>query len=225
MSISSIFANQKCIEEWLEASSRTIKKDPRNKAALYIHVALDELCDLYTRTLNKETDINRLAKRHEIFDRFEQAAQTGYPRGMFFEGLARREGFGCKQDAETGKALIQVAGVARNCELALNYLGVSYFKSAPETAVNFFKQATVSGYPQAFKNLGLANLYGIGTKQSFAEAIRCFKKAGYVAQAELALVAEYINRLQSRLRHQENNVVSLEQVSKVVSVAKLGLRK
>lgn len=216
----SIFANHKCIEEWLEESSRTIKKDPRNKAVLDVHVALDEAYDLYFPTVEaKDSNILPTVKRLEIFSRFERSARTGCPNAMFFEGLARREGFGCKKDLTTGNALIQVAAIARNCNLALNYLGVSYFSQAPEMALKFFQQAALNGYDRAYKNLGIASLYGRGIGQSYAEAIRCFKTAGAVARNELAQVAQHLKYLQARAqltaaKPQEAKVVILDQAAR-----------
>src|SRR4051812_14826266 len=108
----SIFANTKFMEEWLEASSKTIKEEPRNKVALDIHIGLHEAHGLYLPE-NKLKDFDALPinKRPEIFARFERSACSGdqfASRAMFFEGLSRREGFGCKKDITTGNALIQV---------------------------------------------------------------------------------------------------------------------
>ena len=211
--MASIFANLKCTEEWLEASSRTITSDPRHKPALDVHVALHEISDLYSPEKQpSDPKVLPINKRHEIFARFERSALTGYPVAMFFEGLARREGFGCKQDVIAGNALIQVAGLARNCDLALNFLGVSYFSQAPETAVKFFQQAALNGYNRAYKNLGLANLYGVGIRQSYVEAIRCFKTAGDIAKLELAKVAYHLACLQQSL--QKTNVLILDQTTR-----------
>jgi hypothetical protein len=218
--MASIFANRTCIEEWLEASSKTIVADPRDKRAVDVHTALSDAHELYfPETKTKDSTELPTEKRAEIFTRFERSALTGYPTAMFFEGVARREGFGCKQDQTTGNALIQVAAVARGCVLALNYLGVSYFSNAPEMAVRFFQQAALKGYNRAYRNLGIANLYGVGVKQSYAGAIRFFTAAGPVARPELQKVAAHLKNLQARAAIQpvnvsEANVVHLDHAAR-----------
>lgn len=164
----SIFLNPRFTTEWREASSRTIKQDPNNQAALYVHVALSAIQDLQAKQLADSP----LKKRHEIFAYIHQSANTGYPRAMFLEGLALKEGFGCKQDIATGEAFIRVAAVGRNCDIAINYL-------------NF--------------RLGLAYLFGKHMPQSYEKAIKCLKLAGNVAAPELKMVAEHLTRMQVRL--------------------------
>lgn len=173
------------IKVWRDASSKAIQIDPNNQAALYIHCALNALHDTYVTKL--PTVSNPLEVRNATFNYIQQAALTGYPPALFFEGLARLEGFGCKQDQTTGKALIQVSAVARACDLAIGFVQM---------------------------RIGIAHLYGKGAAQSFKLAIQNFKLAGAIAQPQLQLVAAHLHKMRLRMAPvsmlQKSNVVVLE---------------
>jgi hypothetical protein len=170
---------------WRSASSKAIQTNPDSQAILSVHFALNSLHEVYVK--NAQQGSNPLTVRHETFSYFQQAAITGYAPALFFEGLARLEGFGCQKDQTTGKALIQVAAVARACELAINFVQM---------------------------RLGVAHLYGKGATQSFKQAIEQFKSAGEIAQPHLQLVATHLQKMRARMAPKmpqaKSNIVMLD---------------
>lgn len=177
--------NQHFVGIWHAANSKSIQNNPRDQSALYLQVGLNELLN-YSNS-NGVVEL-ALQKRKEIFDYFYQAGKHGDPRGMFFEGLCFLEGFGCKEDVDTGRAFIQVAAVGRKCDLALNYLN---------------------------RILGLEYLYGTKRPQSFAAAIKSFQLSGEIATPELHMVGAHLQKMQLRLQQIQSmkKVVVLEQPS------------
>ncbi len=177
--------NPHYINAWRSASSKAIQTNPDDQAALLIHFALNNLHKLYVTKAQQDT--SPLILRSEIFTYFQQAAISGYPPALFFEGLARLEGFGCQKDQATGKALIQVAAVARTCKLAINFVQMS---------------------------LGMAYLLGNGAPQCFKQAIQQFKFAGEIARPQLQFIASHLQQMRVRMSPQSiqtrSNVVILD---------------
>lgn len=203
----SIFANPRFMEELLAASADAITKNPRNKAASDVHDALNDLHDLYSpNTSTKNTTVvlpNE--KRHEILTRFERSAKTGNMLALFLAGICKENGVGCLRDPK-GIHFINVAA-EWDCALALNYLGLSNFRTAPTIAVKYFQRAAELGYALGYKNLGLCYLYKIGTAQNIAAAITCFKTAGSVARSEIAMVRNYLDKQLARMQPVEHNII------------------
>jgi hypothetical protein len=146
-----IFANPKCIQAWCAEAQRVISNE---KLQTFAHaenvfVALELLQDLYC--LQNPQQKNPLQVRSAFFNLILQASTTGFPLAMFFEGLALKEGFGCRQDILTGQALIQVAG-ARKCAEALNYLALCCYKDNLISALSMLRDAAHDGHSLALGN-------------------------------------------------------------------------
>lgn len=148
----SLFANPACITAWRAEAKRAAinTDDQRQKNAQHVQEALELLDELYC--LNNPQNKNPLFVRQAAFAQFLEASMAGYPLGMFFEGLARKEGFGCNKDQVAGQALIQVAGT-RKCAEALNYLAVCSVRQDLLLTINLLREAAQSGHSQATSNL------------------------------------------------------------------------
>jgi len=168
--MSQLFLNPHHITVWLEANSAAVRNNPNNQLALLVQLGLNSLYNLYLQKPNIED--NTITVRKKIFSYFIEAAENGNSRGMFFEGLCRLFGFGCKTDALTGNALIRVAATARNCDFALDCLRLCE---------------------------GVEHLYGKNRPQNYVAAITCLKEAGEIAQPQRLKLAEHFKRQQLEL--------------------------
>lgn len=150
---STLFANPACITAWRAEAKRVEQRSSQQalvaQNAQYVQNALALLDDLYC--LNNPQQKNPMHVRQAAFAMFLEASLAGYPLAMFFEGLARKEGFGCQQDSKTGQALIHVAG-ARKCAEALNYLALCYCKQDLVSAFSMLRDAAHNGHTQALAN-------------------------------------------------------------------------
>lgn len=151
--IKTIFANERCITAWRAEAKRVEQRDPNTpentRSATYVQKALELLDEMYC--LNNPQHKNPLNVRQAIIAMFETAAAAGYPPAMFFEGLARKEGFGCKKDPATGHALIRIAAI-RKCAEALNYLALCYCRQDIIAALQLFRDAAHEGHAQGLSN-------------------------------------------------------------------------
>src|SRR5690349_1548445 len=107
-----LFTNRACITAWRAEAKRINAKSSSTQKDRYVQQALELLDDLYC--LQNPQNKNPLYVRQAVFSMFMEDALTGNPLAMFFEGLARKEGFGCAPDLTAGHALILVAS-ARKC--------------------------------------------------------------------------------------------------------------
>lgn len=150
-----LLTNPACISAWRAEAKRTASHAVIAHNAQYVQNALAVLDELYC--LKNPEQKNPLHMRQAAFALFLEASLAGYPLAMFFEGLARKEGFGCQVDAKTGEALIQVAG-SRKCAEALNYLALCYLKQVSITiqdvltALTMLRDAAHDGHAQALSN-------------------------------------------------------------------------
>ncbi len=144
-----LFENIACIRAWRAEARRIERKELITQHSKYVQDALAYLDELYC--LKNPQQKNPLHMRQGAFALFVEASQGGYPLGMFFEGLALREGFGCNRDISTGHALIKVAG-ARNCPEALNYLALCNLQNDIVASLTMLRDAAVSGHVQALCN-------------------------------------------------------------------------
>lgn len=147
---SSLFTQPSCIIAWRTEIKRIASRVNEHQKLKNIDCALSLLQELYCR--NNPNQKNPRETRIQIFNYFLQESTCGFPLAMFFEGLARKEGFGCSQDIKSGQALIQVAAL-RNCSEALNYLALCYVKQNIKIAYDLLKIAATQGHMQATCNL------------------------------------------------------------------------
>ncbi len=145
----SLFANPVCIMAWRAEAARIAPLAMRAHNIHYMQNALVLLDELYC--LKNPHQKNPLHVRQGVFASILESSLTGYPFAMFFEGLARKEGFGCGQDVKSGQALIQIA-VARKCAEALNYEAVRTLKQNVLGALTMLRDAAHSGHAQALSN-------------------------------------------------------------------------
>lgn len=143
-----IFANPKSIIAWRAEAKRLMVRN-QSPQLQYVQHALDLLDELYC--LQNPQQKSPLQIRQAFFSLILEASLTGFPLAIFFEGLARKEGFGCNKDFTSGQALIQVAGL-RKCAEALNYLALCYIKQDILTALSLFKDAASDGHVLALGN-------------------------------------------------------------------------
>jgi TPR repeat protein len=190
MAIQSIFTKAQFVHPWREASMKEIQKNPNDQRAVYVQLALN---DVYKMHFQADDNLSStLDKRNDIFQYVQEAANSGYAFAQFLQGICYIDGYGTPQDVETGDAYIRVAGVARKCPAALDYLS---------------------------RRLGLAYLFGKDVTQSYEEGIKYLQRAGRIAQPELLMVAAHLRKMQARLQPlpqaQESNVVTLESAGRV----------
>lgn len=144
-----LFANPACIRSWRAEARRIERKELITKHTKYVQDALAYLDELYC--LQNPQQKNPLHMRQGAFALFVEASSAGYPLAMFFEGLARKEGFGCNKDVATGQALIQVAGM-RKCPEAMNYLALCAIAHDLLGAMTMLRDAAMDGHVQALSN-------------------------------------------------------------------------
>ncbi len=144
-----LFSNPACITAWRAEVRRVQQKSSCIHKSLYVQQALDLLDDLYC--LQNPQHKNPLHVRQAVFALFLEDALNGNPLAMFFEGLARKEGFGCVADISSGHALILVAS-KRQCAEAWNYLALCYAKHDPYMALTLLRDAAHTGHVQATAN-------------------------------------------------------------------------
>lgn len=145
-----LFANKKCITAWRAEAKRVAQLSTSSTHVNHVANALALLDELYC--LHNPQHKSPLQMRQAIFASFLEASLAGFPLAMFFEGLARKEGFGCQIDVVTGHALIQVAS-ARKCPEAMNYLALCYYRQNVVVALNLLSEASRLGHVQAGSNL------------------------------------------------------------------------
>lgn len=144
-----IFTNPRFIRGWGREAQRVATRAQAHHNAHCVQEALELLDNLYCK--QNPHNKNPLQMRQTIFSRFLTASMAGYPLAMFFEGLARKEGFGCQRDKVTGQALIQVAG-ARKCAEAKNYLALCYLRQDLLSALTLLRDAAHDGHALARTN-------------------------------------------------------------------------
>lgn len=181
------------IEVWRNECTKAVKQNPGSQSDLFLQLALNELHNMYVQGTSNDSR-SPLVRRQDIYNYFKEAGKSGHARGMFFEGLALL-GFGCQADPITSQALIRVSAFARNCDLALQYLTL---------------------------RLGQSHLYGTNGVQNLTAAVKCFKQAGNIADPELRLIAQHLDKMRAKFAQNKQGLV-LEEAPKVVNVAPLRL--
>jgi hypothetical protein len=180
--------NRHYVNVWHKECTRAVSNNPTSQADLYLSLALNELI----KYLDNPTVERPLQMRQQICMYFREAGKTGHPRGLFFEGMALLEGFGCQSDRITGRALIRVAAFARNCDLALQYL-----------------------------ILRLGQQYLHLAKPNYPAAIKCFSTAGHIAAPDKERIAAHFAAMRAKLMQPQvaPEKLLLDEAPRVVSVA------
>ena len=157
-----LFLNPHHIMVWRKANSRTVRENPDNQSVLLVQLGLNRLYSLYGQKPNVEGGTNTV--REKIFSYFEEVAENGNSSGIFFEGLCRLFGLGCKIDIIIDNTIIRVAVIACGCDFALDCINLC---------------------------VKVEYLYGKNRPQNYAAAITCLNMAGEIAQPQRAKLAEH----------------------------------
>lgn len=117
---------------------------------------------------------------NKAFELVQRAADSGYPRGLWYLASYYDKGIGVEQSYEK-EAEILNKGICLGSVECMNDLGSLYMEGDgvpkdPEKGISLIRQSAESGYPMAMFSMGRAYEYGDGIKQDINLAIEWYKK-------------------------------------------------